>query len=110
MQKTLLLVNNFITNTGIFLNNFSNCCETKLSDVSLRINRIEITLSLLEAKLGSLPEDVVGPTPPAAQTPQRATRPASPPPCAQIGSVSLRSRRICRRHARHCSCTAKLDA
>ena len=84
MQKTLLLVNNFITNTGIFLNNFSNCCETKLSDVSLRINRIEITLSLLEAKLGSIPglvdvEDSALPDTAPAPTPVSAPEPEAEP-------------------------------
>ena len=90
MQKTLLLVNNFITNTGIFLNNFSNCCETKLSDVSLRINRIEITLSLLEAKLGSIPglvdvEDSALPDTAPAPTPVSApAAPAAPAAAAAV--------------------------
>lgn len=55
-KKTLAYVNNFIINTTQFLNRFSYLCETKLNDVSRDIQRLEITMSILEAKLNSIPE------------------------------------------------------
>jgi Ca2+-binding EF-hand superfamily protein len=55
IQATLLLVNNFIINTTKFLNTFSDACDEKLSKVSSRLNDLDIVLSILEAKLGSIP-------------------------------------------------------
>ncbi|KAJ8602188.1 hypothetical protein CTAYLR_003524 [Chrysophaeum taylorii] len=53
--KSVLLVNNFIANTTAFLNVFAATCEEKLSGVSDRLSDVELTLSLLEAKLNSVP-------------------------------------------------------
>ena len=55
-KKTLCYVNNFIINTTQFLNRFSYLCEQKLGKVSRDIQRLEITMSILEAKLNSIPE------------------------------------------------------
>jgi Ca2+-binding EF-hand superfamily protein len=55
IQATLLLVNNFIINTTKFLNTFSDACDEKLSKVSSRLSDLDIVLSILEAKLGSIP-------------------------------------------------------
>lgn len=55
IQSTLLLVNNFIINTTKFLNTFSDSCDEKLSKVSSRLNDLDIILSILEAKLNSIP-------------------------------------------------------
>jgi WASH complex subunit CCDC53 len=55
IQQTVLLLNNFITNTTIFLCDFADSCEKKISKVSAKINEIEITMAVLEAKLGSIP-------------------------------------------------------
>lgn len=43
-----------------FLNRFSTVCEEKLASISLRVQQIETTLCILEAKLSSIPglEDV----------------------------------------------------
>ncbi|KAJ8245446.1 hypothetical protein GJAV_G00270840 [Gymnothorax javanicus] len=60
-QKRLVaFLNQFIVHTVRFLNRFSTVCEEKLANVSLRIQQIETTLSILEAKLSSIPglEDV----------------------------------------------------
>ncbi|XP_077566249.1 WASH complex subunit 3 isoform X2 [Stigmatopora nigra] len=53
-------LNQFIVHTVRFLNNFSTVCEEKLANISLRIQQIETTLCILEAKLSSIPglEDV----------------------------------------------------
>ncbi|XP_052410802.1 WASH complex subunit 3 isoform X2 [Carassius gibelio] len=59
-RKIVAFLNQFIVNTVRFLNRFSTVCEEKLATVSLRIQQIETTLSILEAKLASIPglEDV----------------------------------------------------
>jgi WASH complex subunit CCDC53 len=54
-KKTLAFINNFVINTTQFMNRFSYLCEEKLSSVSRDIQRLEITMSLLEAKLVSIP-------------------------------------------------------
>jgi len=55
IKKTLMIVNNFIINTVDFCNKFSVLSERKLAKISQNIQRIEIVLSLLEAKLESVP-------------------------------------------------------
>lgn len=56
MRKSLLLINNFVTNTTRFLNHFSHVCEEKLLHVSTKLMKLEIKLALLEAKLNSIPD------------------------------------------------------
>lgn len=53
-------LNQFIVHTVRFLNRFSTVCEEKLANISLRVQQIETTLCILEAKLSSIPglEDV----------------------------------------------------
>lgn len=55
MQKTLVLVNNFVINTCAFLNGFSETCEKKVSVISSKVTQLEILLAVLEAKLNSVP-------------------------------------------------------
>ncbi|KAJ8374045.1 hypothetical protein SKAU_G00046250 [Synaphobranchus kaupii] len=59
-KRIVAFLNQFIVHTVRFLNRFSTVCEEKLAGVSLRIQQIETTLSILEAKLSSIPglEDV----------------------------------------------------
>lgn len=68
--KTVIVINNFIANTTSFLNLFAQVCESKLSAVSQRLSDIELTLSLLEAKLDSVPgiADVVAAARPEDKT------------------------------------------
>ncbi|XP_051745963.1 WASH complex subunit 3 [Ctenopharyngodon idella] len=54
-RKIVAFLNQFIVHTVRFLNRFSTVCEEKLGTVSLRIQQIETTLSILEAKLASIP-------------------------------------------------------
>ena len=49
-----MLVNSFILNTTDFLNKFASLCEQKLLNVSQQVQRVEIVLALLEAKLESI--------------------------------------------------------
>ncbi|XP_072309881.1 WASH complex subunit 3 [Eucyclogobius newberryi] len=59
-RRTIAFLNQFIVHTVRFLNRFSTVCEEKLANISLRVQQIETTLSILEAKLSSIPglEDV----------------------------------------------------
>ncbi|XP_068951352.1 WASH complex subunit 3 isoform X4 [Petaurus breviceps papuanus] len=59
-KRTVAFLNQFVVHTVQFLNRFSTVCEEKLSALSLRIQQIETTLNILDAKLSSIPglEDV----------------------------------------------------
>lgn len=59
-RRVVAHLNQFVVHTVRFLNRFSTVCEEKLSNISLRIQQIETTLCILEAKLSSIPglEDV----------------------------------------------------
>ncbi|XP_062238650.1 WASH complex subunit 3 isoform X2 [Platichthys flesus] len=59
-RRIVAYLNQFVVHTVRFLNRFSTVCEEKLANISLRIQQIETTLSILEAKLSSIPglEDV----------------------------------------------------
>ncbi|CAL8328548.1 unnamed protein product [Boreogadus saida] len=54
-RRVVAHLNQFVVHTVRFLNRFSTVCEEKLSNNSLRIQQIETTLSILEAKLSSIP-------------------------------------------------------
>lgn len=54
-RRIVAYLNQFIVHTVRFLNRFSTVCEEKLSNISLRIQQIETTLCILEAKLSSIP-------------------------------------------------------
>ncbi|XP_067675620.1 WASH complex subunit 3-like [Haliotis asinina] len=54
-KRTIAFINHFITHTASFLNRFSGVCEQKLEHLSNRIQHLEISMSLLEAKLSSVP-------------------------------------------------------
>lgn len=90
-RRIVAYLNQFVVHTVRFLNRFSIVCEEKLANISLRIQQIETTLSILEAKLSSIPglEDVTvdggshvaqsnGPT--TANQNQTAGTPAETPP------------------------------
>lgn len=55
IQKTLVVINNFVVNTAEFFNAFSETVEKKISAVSSKITELEILLSVFEAKLNSVP-------------------------------------------------------
>ncbi|XP_033629385.1 WASH complex subunit 3-like [Asterias rubens] len=76
-KRMLAFLNHFVTHTTRFLNKFSCVCEQKLSDLNTRIQRLEVTMNILEAKLASIPglenvtvaaPPVPGPTPEAPPT------------------------------------------
>ncbi|KAI3366704.1 hypothetical protein L3Q82_009377 [Scortum barcoo] len=105
-RRVVAYLNQFVVHTVRFLNRFSTVCEEKLSNISLRIQQIETTLCILEAKLSSIPglEDVTvdglsqrqppqpnGPTaasqsqtegPPAVSMPPQEPTQAAPEPAA----------------------------
>lgn len=67
-KKTVAYVNHFVIQTTQFLNRFSFLCEQRLDQVSRHLQRLEITMNILEAKLNSIPEDALGPAAPGATT------------------------------------------
>lgn len=71
--KTLALINNFIANTTVFFNNFTEVIEDKISTLSNKITDVEILLAVLEAKLNSIPGldhiEAAKPPPAAASAP-----------------------------------------
>ena len=50
-KRTLAFLNHYVTHTVRFLNRFSCVCEEKLISLSTRIQRLETTLNILEAKV-----------------------------------------------------------
>ncbi|KAK6170791.1 hypothetical protein SNE40_019096 [Patella caerulea] len=54
-KRSIAFINHFITHTARFLNRFSCVCEEKLENLSTKIQHLEISLSILEAKLSSIP-------------------------------------------------------
>ncbi len=50
-----MVINNFVVSTAEFFNAFSETVEKKISNVSNKITELEILLSVLEAKLNSVP-------------------------------------------------------
>ncbi|KAL2102975.1 hypothetical protein ACEWY4_002143 [Coilia grayii] len=110
-RRIVAHLNQFVVHTVRFLNRFSTVCEEKLATISLRIQQIETTLSILEAKLSSIPglEDVKvegvterlsaeanGPVAPASHTDApvvatavAATASAAPEPPHQPAEVAI---------------------
>mmetsp|Transcript_6041 Transcript_6041/g.14677 ORF Transcript_6041/g.14677 Transcript_6041/m.14677 type:complete len:225 (-) Transcript_6041:1563-2237(-) len=88
-KQTIFLVNNFIVNTAQFLNKFSSVCNEKLARVSRNLQRVEISLSILEAKLDSIPglsevkaerEDILPSAGGAGPEVEQSGAPPPPPP------------------------------
>eukprot|EP01033_Poteriospumella_lacustris_P013558 gene13558-9707_t len=78
--KTLALINNFIANTTVFFNNFTEVIEDKISTLSNKITDVEILLAVLEAKLNSIPglDHIEAAKPPPAATSTPAAPQAAP--------------------------------
>ncbi|KAG8515231.1 WASH complex subunit 3 [Galemys pyrenaicus] len=54
-KRTVAFLNQFVVHTVHFLNRFSTACEEKLAELFLRIQQIETTPNILDAKLSSIP-------------------------------------------------------
>lgn len=94
VYPTLALLNNFLLTSHEFLNSFSERIDKKLGNVSSRISQLEILLSIIEAKLNSIPDSdtnqtnisvpVSGglpePQSSSAVPPPAPTKPTAPPP------------------------------
>jgi len=50
-KRMLAFLNHFVVHTSSFLNRFSVVCEEKLQDLSVRLQRLETAVCLLEAKV-----------------------------------------------------------
>ncbi|XP_021359370.1 WASH complex subunit 3-like [Mizuhopecten yessoensis] len=83
-KRTLAFMNHFVSHTASFLNRFSCVCEEKLDHMLSRLQQLEITMNILEAKLTSIPglENVTAPAsgapPPDAQQAPQPTSPGAP--------------------------------
>ncbi|XP_015723043.1 WASH complex subunit 3 isoform X2 [Coturnix japonica] len=91
-KRTVAFLNQFVVHTVQFLNRFSTVCEEKLSALSLRIQQIETTLNILDAKLSSIPglEDVKFEVP-SADLNSVTSSPMAPPTADQQAAVSPQS-------------------
>mmetsp|Transcript_3147 Transcript_3147/g.6337 ORF Transcript_3147/g.6337 Transcript_3147/m.6337 type:complete len:211 (+) Transcript_3147:307-939(+) len=85
-RVTASLVNQFIISTTQFLNRFGTRCDLKLRQVEENMHRINTTLNILEAKLGSIPpsaaadnQSVQTPAAPSAAQPAAQPQPAQTP-------------------------------
>ncbi|XP_061729671.1 WASH complex subunit 3 [Cydia pomonella] len=55
-KRTLAFVNHFLVTTVQFLNKFTKDCEEKLMHFERKLEKVNATMVLLEAKLSSIPE------------------------------------------------------
>ncbi|XP_046962565.1 WASH complex subunit 3 [Vanessa cardui] len=55
-KRTLAFVNHFVITTVQFLNNFAKRCEQKMMLFERKLEKINATMVLLEARLSSIPE------------------------------------------------------
>ncbi|XP_059154056.1 WASH complex subunit 3-like [Physella acuta] len=93
-KRTIAFINHFITHTARFLNHFGNICEDKLENLHGRLQQLEISLSILEAKLSSIPglESVTAPqsstlAPAATPAPTENPTPTAAAPTVPTPSV-----------------------
>ncbi|XP_013791820.1 WASH complex subunit 3-like [Limulus polyphemus] len=54
-KRTLAFLNHFLIRTTSFLNHFATVCDEKLENLLTRIQKLESSMSILEAKLASIP-------------------------------------------------------
>ncbi|OXU30129.1 hypothetical protein TSAR_006878 [Trichomalopsis sarcophagae] len=54
-KRTIAFINHFIAHTITFLNKFALSCEEKLFDFENKLQRVEASLAILEARLSSIP-------------------------------------------------------
>ncbi|XP_072938592.1 WASH complex subunit 3 [Epargyreus clarus] len=66
-KRTLAFVNHFVMTTVQFLNNFMKSCEQKMMHFERKLEKVNATMVLLEAKLSSIPEVNVSSQPKESQ-------------------------------------------
>ncbi|DAZ94703.1 TPA: hypothetical protein N0F65_000018 [Lagenidium giganteum] len=86
ITKSLLLVNNFVSNTTRFLNHFAHECEERINKVSTNLTRVEILLAILEAKPNSIPDLTVSDSDVQVAAEQVGASTATPTDADAIGS------------------------
>ncbi|XP_005191088.2 WASH complex subunit 3 [Musca domestica] len=55
-KRILAFVNHFLISSCSFLNEFSLQCETKFIEIERKLQKVEAALTILEAKLASIPD------------------------------------------------------
>lgn len=98
-KRTIAFLNHFVSHTASFLNRFSCVCEEKLEHMSNRLQQLEITMNLLDAKISSIPgmENVTAASsstgtssqaaPADSTAPPAPAAPGAPPPPVQEESA-----------------------
>jgi WASH complex subunit CCDC53 len=88
-RNTVNVINDFVVKTCAFLNRFSDLCEDKLSLIESQMERLEVSICLLEAKLGSIPgfEASAQPGTPAAPPAAQQNVQAAPGESAVAGGA-----------------------
>jgi hypothetical protein len=84
VQKTLLMLNHFNVSTVTFLNQFMRTVDERLEVFSKNIDKLDVLLAILEAKL----EKIEGPPAPA-QAPEPVAAPAAAPVCTTLQHCCL---------------------
>ncbi|XP_067623389.1 WASH complex subunit 3 [Eurosta solidaginis] len=67
-KRVLAFINHFIINSCTFLNDFAMKCETKFIDLERKMQKVEAALTIIEAKLASVPDVVENLPPTTANT------------------------------------------
>jgi hypothetical protein len=65
--KVSLLLSNFVLSTSRFLNSFAETADESLRKIGNKITDVETLMAVLEAKLGSVPDDDYVPAPAPAE-------------------------------------------
>lgn len=81
------MINTFVVTTTRFLNRFANLCDDKLSAISSQTSKLQTTISILEAKLSSVPDLAAAAT--AADTSAVPDVAEAAPPPQQASTDSL---------------------
>ncbi|XP_004521883.1 WASH complex subunit 3 isoform X1 [Ceratitis capitata] len=55
-KRVLAFINHFIINSCNFLNDFAMKCETKFIDLERKMQKVDAALTIIEAKLSSVPD------------------------------------------------------
>lgn len=81
-KRTLAFLNHFLIRTTSFLNHFAAVCDEKLENLLVRIQRLEASMCILEAKLASIPglDDVAAQSVQQSLPEKQANEESSPQP------------------------------
>lgn len=76
-RRVVEVINAMIVQTTGFLNRFSNYCEERLEHIERTIQRLEVTMTIFEAKLNSVPDLAAISAPASSLPPMVAASPST---------------------------------